>query len=132
MKYKHQTPYTQRNLFGILLNQTEIRLYVPVSDWFGTKRTPFGAKSIGKWQIQSDFGLITIWFPYTKRNFCFLSNSTSSICFNKFRHFVLVKSELCYLRSKRKISIQLYSVYSIKKDKSISKRVIRNALIYSW
>ena len=33
------TPYTQRNLFEILLNQTEIRLYLPFSDWFGTKLT---------------------------------------------------------------------------------------------
>jgi len=31
--------YTQRNLFEILLNQTEIRLYLPFFDWFGTKRT---------------------------------------------------------------------------------------------
>ena len=29
---------TQRNLFEILLNQTEIGLYLPFSDWFGTKR----------------------------------------------------------------------------------------------
>ena len=31
----------QRNLFEILLNQTKIRLYLPFSDWFGTKRTFF-------------------------------------------------------------------------------------------
>ena len=31
--------YTQRDLFEILLNQNEIRLYLPFSDWFGTKRT---------------------------------------------------------------------------------------------
>ena len=31
--------YTQRNLFKILLNQTEIRLYLPFSNWFGTKWT---------------------------------------------------------------------------------------------
>ena len=37
---------TQRNLFEILLNQTEIRLYIPFS------------KSIGKSEKQSDFGLI--------------------------------------------------------------------------
>ena len=30
--------YTQWNLFGILLNQTEIRLYLPCTDCFGTKR----------------------------------------------------------------------------------------------
>ena len=35
---KGQT-YTQRNLFGILLNQTKIRLYLPYTDTFGTKRT---------------------------------------------------------------------------------------------
>ena len=30
--------YTQRKLFEILLNQPEIRLYLPFSDWFGSKR----------------------------------------------------------------------------------------------
>ena len=37
---------TQRNTFEILINQTEIRLYLPLSN------------SIGKWQMKSDFGLI--------------------------------------------------------------------------
>ena len=31
--------YTQRIFFEILFNQTDIRLYLPVSNWFGTKRT---------------------------------------------------------------------------------------------
>ena len=31
--------YAQRKLFEILLNQTEVRLYLPCTDWFGTKRT---------------------------------------------------------------------------------------------
>ena len=31
--------YTQRNLSEISLDQTEIRLYLPFSDWFWTKRT---------------------------------------------------------------------------------------------
>ena len=31
--------YTQRNLFELLFNQTVIRLYLPLSDWFRTKRT---------------------------------------------------------------------------------------------
>ena len=30
---------TQRNIFEILLNQPEIWLYLPFSDWFETKRT---------------------------------------------------------------------------------------------
>ena len=39
--YFHNLPslYTQRNLSKILLNQTEIRLYLPISTWFRTKRT---------------------------------------------------------------------------------------------
>ena len=39
----------QKNLFEILLNQTEIRLYLPFSDWFSTKRTSVSSKSIKKW-----------------------------------------------------------------------------------
>ena len=37
--------FTQRNLFEILSNQTEIRLYLPFSDWFGTAngQCPFAA-----------------------------------------------------------------------------------------
>ena len=31
--------YTQRNFSGVLLNQPEIMLYLPFSDWFGSKRT---------------------------------------------------------------------------------------------
>ena len=31
--------YTHRNIFEILLNQPEIRLHLPFSDWFGSKRT---------------------------------------------------------------------------------------------
>ena len=42
---------TQRILREILLNQTEFRLYLPCTDWFGTENEhcPFGVKSIGKW-----------------------------------------------------------------------------------
>ena len=42
--------YTQRNLFEILLNQPEIRFYLPFSERFGTANgLPFGPKSIGTW-----------------------------------------------------------------------------------
>ena len=37
--YSLSDSYTLRNIFEILLNQPEIRLYLPHSDWFGTKRT---------------------------------------------------------------------------------------------
>ena len=42
---RSQSAYTQRNLFGSLLNETEIRLYLPFSDWFGAKRTSVWFKS---------------------------------------------------------------------------------------
>ena len=29
----------ERNLFGILINHTDIWMYLPLSEWFGTKRT---------------------------------------------------------------------------------------------
>ena len=45
--------YSQRNLFEILFNQTEISFYLPFSDWFGTaNKRPFGSKSFRKWFIQ--------------------------------------------------------------------------------
>ena len=45
----HVQIYKQRDLFGILLHQTEIRLYSPFSDKFRTKRI--------NQKIQYDFGL---------------------------------------------------------------------------
>ena len=47
--------YTQRNIFEFLLNQPEIRLYLPFSDWFGSKRTSVWIKIIRKM-------VTTIWF----------------------------------------------------------------------
>ena len=49
--------YTQRNLFEILLNQPEIRLYLTFSDWFGSKWTSV-------W-IQINRKIVnTIWFRF--------------------------------------------------------------------
>ena len=49
--------YTQINLFEILLNQPEIRLYLPFSDWFGTNQT-FVWFQINRKMIN------TIWFRF--------------------------------------------------------------------
>ena len=48
---------TQRNLFRMLLNQTQIRLYLPFSDLFGTKQT-FVWFQINKRMVN------TIWFQF--------------------------------------------------------------------
>ena len=39
----------QRNLFGILLNQPKIRLYLPFPTDLEPSGHPFGSKSIEKW-----------------------------------------------------------------------------------
>ena len=43
------SPGTLRNIFEILLNQTQIRLYLPFSDCFGLDTFVCCSKSIGKW-----------------------------------------------------------------------------------
>ena len=48
---------TQRSLFEILLNQTEIRLYLPCTNWFGTKRTSV-------WFQINKIMVNTIWFRF--------------------------------------------------------------------
>ena len=51
--------YTQRNIFEILFNQTETRLYLPFSDWFGRANgIEFCFNCVGKWRIQSGLGSI--------------------------------------------------------------------------
>ena len=53
----HRSKYTQRNHFEILLNQTNIRLYLPFSDWFGTKR-------MSVWFVSNRKMINTIWFRF--------------------------------------------------------------------
>ena len=45
----NEASYIQRNLFEILLNQPEIRLYLPFPIDLDPNGRPFGSKSIGKW-----------------------------------------------------------------------------------
>ena len=54
--------YSQRKLLEILLNQTEIKLYIPFSDWFGTKRTSVWFQIIRKI-------VYTIWFQFDSSRF---------------------------------------------------------------
>ena len=48
--YRICNAYAQKYLFGMLLNQPQIRLYLPCTDCFGTENgRPFGSMSMGKW-----------------------------------------------------------------------------------
>ena len=55
-KYKRLVPW-HRNIFEILLNQSEIRLYLPFSDWFRSKQT-------SAWFQISRKMVNTIWFRF--------------------------------------------------------------------
>ena len=52
---------TQRNIYKISLNQTEIRLYLPFSDWFGAANGHylFGVPNQSE---NSKYNLISVWF----------------------------------------------------------------------
>ena len=51
--------YTRRNLFQILVNQTEIRLYLPCIDWFGT------ANGLVRLLFQINRCMVnTVWFRF--------------------------------------------------------------------
>ena len=60
--------YILRNIFEILLNQTEIRLYLPFSDWFGTAngRCLFAVPNQAENGI---YNLISVWFNKTSKRF---------------------------------------------------------------
>ena len=59
--------YTE-NLFEILLNQPDIRLYLPFSDWFGTAnwQCPF---TVPNWSENSKYNLISCWFDKISKRF---------------------------------------------------------------
>ena len=46
--------YTEKYIFEILLNQTEIRLYLPCTDWFRTAN--------GQCPLHGKYNLISVWF----------------------------------------------------------------------
>ena len=73
---------TQRNLFKILLNQTEIRLYLPFSDWFGTKLTSVW------FQINRKMVNI-IWFKFDLIRF----RKDFSVCMRKNPFISLLRSQ---------------------------------------
>ena len=54
-------PNTQRFFFEILLSETEIRLYLPCSDWFGTanRHCPF---TVTNQSENGKYNLISVWF----------------------------------------------------------------------
>ena len=60
--------YAQRNLFEILIDQIEIRLYLPFFDWFGTAngQCPF---AIPNQSGNGKYNQISVWFDKISKRF---------------------------------------------------------------
>ena len=56
------TCYTQRNIFQILSNQTEIRLHVPCNDRFGTGKRTLYPFAVPNQSVHGKYNLIWVWF----------------------------------------------------------------------
>ena len=67
-RIKKNCLYTKRNVFKILLNQTEIRLYLPFSDWFGTENglRPF---AVLNQSVHGKYNMISVWFNNISKRF---------------------------------------------------------------
>ena len=70
--------HIQRNLFEILLNQPKIRLYLPFSSWFRSKRTSVWIKI--NWKMAN-----TIWFRVDFIRFL----KDFSVCKNLFKCVII-------------------------------------------
>ena len=79
----HQT-YTQRNIFEILLKQTEIRLYLSCTDWFGT------ANGRVRLLFQLNWKLVkTFWFKFDEIRFW----KDFSVCRNNHHNLNSTRNE---------------------------------------
>ena len=74
--FRKEVAYTQKKLFKIILNQPEIRLYLPFSDWFGTKQTSV-CLQINRKMVN------TIWFQIDLIRF----RKDFSVCRGRYRAF---------------------------------------------
>ena len=78
--------FAQRNIFEILLGHTDIRLYLPFSDWFGTVngQCPFAVPHQSE---NGKYNLISVWINKISENFlcvcCSAVENASSVQFNR-------------------------------------------------
>ena len=65
---------TQKNIFENLSNQTEIRLYLPCTDWVGTanEHCPFAVPNQSE---NGKYNLISVWFNKISKTFLCVYNS---------------------------------------------------------
>ena len=67
-KNKNDYIHTQKNIFEILLNQTEIRLYFPFTIDLEPDGRPFGSKSIGN----GKYNTISVWLNKISNRFLYV------------------------------------------------------------
>ena len=107
--------YTQRNPFWIFFNQPEIRLYLPFSDWFGSKR-----KSVS---IQINRKMVNkIWFQVDSTRF----KKDFSVCTANIINHCSITIIRCYIRCPRHWRLSV-SWKPLKHHRSIVPRGLRGA-----
>ena len=90
------TAYTQRNLSEILVNQTEIRLYLPFPNWFGTaNRRPFAVQNQS---VHGKYNLISIWFNNISERFLCVQRPDFR-AENSVRNFLIFGRVIQFLRN---------------------------------
>ena len=113
--------YTQRSLFKTILNQPEIRLYLPFFDWFGSKRTtvwiPINRKMVNTiWfrldliRFRKDFSVCRFSQERTSEsiNCPYSSNHTKYDClYNLFVYFFFFLTRLYSVWSRKNQSEKL-------------------------
>ena len=81
--------HTQRNVFEILSNQPEIRLYIPFSDWFGTadgQQCPFAVSNQSE---NGKYNLISGWFNKIWKRFLCVRGKGSE-CQGAAAYFIFI------------------------------------------
>ena len=127
-----ESGYTQINLYRIFY-QTEIKMYLPFSDWFGTKQTSSWFQINGKI-------INTIWFRFDKRflwlhykilkiflcvqDYVFKQYPTGKICYHAALHIILRKCVL-FLSIIKSFELHLISSRGVA-----GKSHLKNIIIY--
>ena len=148
--------YTQRNLFEFLVNQTEIRMYLPSSDWFRTKRNSLWCQMNRKVvnMIWFRFDLTRFWKDFSLRVSQRREIHISKISVSRHNGGILeapLNSSVAYCRDVRGVSGAFYcspwyretpgprmaaphcaGEVSAPKWKCLARRCNRSQLTLSW
>ena len=123
MKIIQRCMYTQRNLFQILLNQTDIRLYLRCTDRFGSNRTSAWFQIIRKM-------VNTIWFRFDLIRFRKDFSVRSGMKYDGTCYFIILFDSQFQINRKMVNTIWFrFDLKRFRKDFSVSTIIFNSALL---